>query len=61
MLTMLKNIVLVPVIMACAAGGTIGVMKLIKKLFPGKEFPIDPITKKMREEAEKVYEEKRHE
>lgn len=47
---MLKTIILVPVIMACAAGGTIGLMKLIKKFSPDGELPKDPIMKKFEEE-----------
>jgi len=31
---LLKNLILVPVIMACATGGTIGLMKLIKRFSP---------------------------
>lgn len=29
------NILLVPVIMACATGGTIGLLKIINKIVPG--------------------------
>lgn len=29
------RILLVPVIIACALGGTVGVLKLIQKFFPG--------------------------
>lgn len=44
---------LVPVIMACAVGGTVGILKLIQKFFPGG-IPRDPITKKIEEEMKKV-------
>ena len=50
---MLKTIVLVPVIMACATGGTIGLIKLIKKFSPNGELPKDPIGRKLAEEDEK--------
>ncbi|MEY8392896.1 hypothetical protein AALA98_16390 [Lachnospiraceae bacterium 45-W7] len=30
----LLQILLVPVIMACALGGTVGILKLIRKFFP---------------------------
>lgn len=48
---MLKMIVLVPVIMVCATGGTVGLMKLIKKFSPNGELPKDPIVRKFEEEA----------
>ncbi|MDO4961573.1 MAG: hypothetical protein Q4E57_06950 [Eubacteriales bacterium] len=32
---------LVPVIMVCAIGGTVGILKLIQKFFPGSEKTID--------------------
>lgn len=38
---MLKTMLLVPVIMMCATGGTIGLIKLIKKFTPNGEFPKD--------------------
>ena len=43
---------LVPVIMACAIGGTVGILKLIQKFFPGG-IPHDPITKKIEDEMTK--------
>ena len=49
---MLK-ILLVPVIMACAVGGTVGILKVIGKVFPGG-VPRDPITKKIEDELKKV-------
>ncbi len=50
---MLKMIILVPVIMVCATGGTVGLMKLIKKFSPNGELPKDPIVRKFEEEAKK--------
>lgn len=43
---------LVPVIMACAVGGTAGILKVIQKVFPGG-VPRDPITKKIEDEMKK--------
>lgn len=37
---------LVLVIMACAAAGTVGILKLLQKIFPNG-VPHDPITKKI--------------
>ena len=39
--------------MGCAVGGTVGILKLIKRFTPGKDFPQDPISKKLEEEREK--------
>lgn len=47
---MLKMLIMVPVIMVCATGGTVGLLKIIKKITPGNGFPKDPITKKLEEE-----------
>ena len=46
------TIILVPVIMACALGGTVGLLKIIKKITPGDGFPQDPISKKLKEKGE---------
>ncbi len=43
---------LVPVIMVCALGGTVGIIKLIEKVFPGG-VPRDPITKKIEDVTKK--------
>lgn len=34
----MKNLILVPVIMACATGGTIGLIKAIEKVQPNDPF-----------------------
>lgn len=46
------SIILVPVIMACAFGGTVGLLKIIKKITPGDGFPQDLISKKLKEKGE---------
>ena len=51
--------VMVPVIMVCALGGTVGILKLIKKFSPTGDFPKDPISKKL-EEAEQKKSEKNY-
>lgn len=43
---------LVPVIMVCAVGGTVGILKLIQKFFPGGVHR-DPVTKKIEDEMKK--------
>lgn len=50
---MLKMILSVPVIMVCALGGTVGILKVIKKITPGNDFPKDPLSRKLEEEREK--------
>lgn len=50
---MLKMIILVPVIMVCAAGGTVGLMKLIKKFLPNGVFPQNPIIVKFEKDVKK--------
>lgn len=49
--SMLK-LLMVPVIMVCALGGTVGILKVIQKIFPGG-VPRDPITKKIEDELKK--------
>lgn len=39
----------VGLIMACAVGGTVGILKAIKHFSPNGEFPKDPIAKKLEE------------
>ena len=46
----LQQIGMVALIMGCAVGGTVGILKLIKRFAPGKDFPQDPISKKLEEE-----------
>lgn len=48
-----QQIGMVFIIMACAAGGTVGILKLIRRFSPGKEFYKDPISKKLEEEKKK--------
>lgn len=40
-------------IMACAIGGTVGILKLIKHFSPNGEFTKDPIAKKLEEQSKK--------
>jgi len=48
-----QQIGMVVVIMVCAVGGTVGILKLIQRFLPGKEFPKDPISKKLEKEQKK--------
>lgn len=50
---MLK-LLLVPVIMVCAIGGTVGILKVIKKVTPGDDFPQDPVSKKLNEKSKNL-------
>lgn len=43
LLEQLKMLGMVALIIACATGGTVGIIKLIKHFMPGKELPKDPI------------------
>lgn len=47
------QLVMVVIIMVCAIGGTVGLLKLIKKITPGDNFPKDPISRKLEEESKK--------
>ena len=49
----LQQLGMVAIIMACALGGTIGILRLSKHFLPGRDFPKDPIAKKMEEEQKK--------
>lgn len=40
-------------IIACAIGGTVGILKLIKHFSPNGEFTKDPIAKKLEEQSKK--------
>lgn len=53
MIGQLQQFGMVVIIMACASGGTIGILKLIKRFLPGKDFPKDPIAKKIEETQKK--------
>lgn len=52
---MLK-IILVPVIMVCALGGTVGLLKIIQKITPGDGFPNNSVSKKLNEEVNHFHE-----
>lgn len=39
MLRMLKMLVSVPIVMACATAGTVGLIKVIEKIAPGENKP----------------------
>lgn len=49
MIEQVQQLGVVAIVMACATGGTIGILKLIKRLSPGGEFPKDPISRKLEE------------
>lgn len=49
----LHQIGMIALIMGCAVGGTVGILKLIKRFAPGKDFPQDPISKKLEEERKR--------
>ena len=44
---------MVALVMACALGGTVGILKLIRKFAPGNGFPKDPISRKLEEREDK--------
>lgn len=50
---MLKMILTVPVIMGCSLIGTVGIIKIIKKITPGNDIPKDPISRKLEEERKR--------
>lgn len=45
----LQQFGIVAIIMICAIGGTVGILKLIKRFASGKSFPKDPVAKKLEE------------
>ena len=47
----LQQLGMVAIIMVCAVGGTIGILKLIRHIAPGKEFPKDLVAKKLEESS----------
>lgn len=49
----LQQIGMVALIMGCAVGGTVGILKLVKRFAPGKDFPQDLISKKLEEERKR--------
>lgn len=48
-LEQLQQLGMVALIMLCAIGGTVGILRLIKRFTPGTGFPKDPISKKLEE------------
>lgn len=54
MIAQLQQLGMVAVVMICALGGTVGLLKLIKHFTPGKDFPKDPLAKKLEENGEKL-------
>lgn len=48
-----KNIGMTAIIIVCALGGTVGILKLIKRFSPGKDFPKDPVAKKLEEAGQR--------
>lgn len=42
----LRQLGMVAIVMVCATGGTIGLLKLIRWLTPGGAFPKDPLSEK---------------
>lgn len=49
----LRQLGMVAVVMVCALGGTVGILKLIMHFTPGKDFPKDPLSQKP-EDAEDI-------
>lgn len=52
----LQQLGMVVIIIVCAVGGTVGVLKLIKRFTPGKDFPKDPVAKKLDEKSKAMRE-----
>lgn len=48
-----RQLGMVALIMLCATGGTVGILKLIKRFAPGTGFPKDLNMKKMEENQKK--------
>ncbi|EET62944.1 hypothetical protein BRYFOR_05295 [Marvinbryantia formatexigens DSM 14469] len=49
----LRQLGMVAVVMVCAFGGTVGILKLIKHFTPGKDFPKNPLSQKLEENMKK--------
>lgn len=49
----LQQLGMVAIVMVCALGGTVGILKLIKHFTPDKDFPKDPLSRKWEEKGEK--------
>ncbi len=45
----IRQLGMVATVMACAAGGTIAIVKIIRKIAPQNIFPQDPISRKQNE------------
>lgn len=46
----LQQLGMVALVMVCALGGTVGILKLIRRFTPGEGFPKDPISRKLEED-----------
>lgn len=49
----LRQLGMVALVMACALGGTVGIIKLIRLFTPGDGLPKDPLTRKLEEEQDR--------
>lgn len=49
LLQQIQQLGMVAIIMVCAIIGTVGILKIIRKITPGDGFPQDPISKKLNE------------
>lgn len=49
----LQQLGMVAVVMVCALGGTVGILKVIKKITPGDGFPKDPLARKIEDDGKK--------
>lgn len=49
----LKQLGMVAVIIGCAVGGTVGMLKLIRHFTPENDFPKDPVARELSEQETK--------
>lgn len=49
----LQQLGMVALVMVCALGGTVGILKLIRRFTPGEGFPKDPISRKLEEDRDR--------
>lgn len=49
LLQQIQQLGMVVIIIVCAIIGTVGILKIIRKITPGDGFPKDPISKKLNE------------
>lgn len=49
LLQQIRQLGMVAIVMVCATGGTIGILKIIRKIIPGDVFPQNPVSKKQNE------------